>query len=296
MWDFKDQVVGRGGFVATRNYELDSDGACFLNNLCNHHVSKDICQPELLLEEPMTFEAIMLMVDTWTMEQHHDKQLPCRCFELEKEGKGKATTYTGMTWSGFRPSDDACNFGYLVPANIHAAAGLERMLILNERTRGNVDLQSKVSKLLKEIEEGVNLCGIVNHKNGERTCAYEVDGMAGVSAGFDDANVPSLLLIPLLGWSGYDPQVCKATRKALLSNATKHCCSGEKLTGIGSPHAPRDCVWPMALVVEGLTKDGESMNKRMAFQMRQLLLSAKDNVMHESVSAHNELHVHGLNG
>ena len=26
----------------------------------------------------------------------------------------------GMTWSGFRPSDDACQYGYLVPSNMFA--------------------------------------------------------------------------------------------------------------------------------------------------------------------------------
>jgi meiotically up-regulated gene 157 (Mug157) protein len=286
-WDFKDQAIGRGGFVATRNYELDS-GAYFLNHLYDYYVSKNIYRPQALLEEPMIFEAIMLMVDTWIVEQHHDEQSPYRYFELENEGKGKATTYTGMTWSGFRPSDDACTFGYLVPANIHAAAGLERILILNERIWGNIDLESKVSKLLKEIEEGINLYGIVNHENGERIYAYEVDGMAGVLAGFDDANVPSLLSIPLLGWSGYDPQVYKATRKYLLSNANKYYYSGEKFKGIGSPHTPRNYVWPMALVVEGLTEEGESTDERMAFQMRQLLLSAKGDAMHESVSINNE--------
>ena len=39
--------------------------------------------------------------------------LPC-------EGKGNPVAYTGMTWSGFRPSDDACKYGYLVPSNMFA--------------------------------------------------------------------------------------------------------------------------------------------------------------------------------
>ncbi len=32
---------------------------------------------------------------------------------------------TGMTWSGFRPSDDACQYGYLVPSNMFAVVVLE---------------------------------------------------------------------------------------------------------------------------------------------------------------------------
>lgn len=39
----------------------------------------------------------------------------------------------GMTWSGFRPSDDASQLPYPIPANMYAAAGLERALELNRQ-------------------------------------------------------------------------------------------------------------------------------------------------------------------
>ena len=41
--------------------------------------------------------------------------------------KGNPVSYTGMTWSGFRPSDDACTYGYLVPANMFAVVILRQM-------------------------------------------------------------------------------------------------------------------------------------------------------------------------
>ena len=41
--------------------------------------------------------------------------------------------------------------------------------------------------------------------------------MGGILKKYDDANVPSLLSIPLLGWSKYDPQIYKSTRSMLLS-------------------------------------------------------------------------------
>lgn len=34
------------------------------------------------------------------------------------------TAFTGMTWSGFRPSDDTCRYGYLVPSNMFAVVVL----------------------------------------------------------------------------------------------------------------------------------------------------------------------------
>ena len=45
--------------------------------------------------------------DTWRQED-----------TLVGRGKGTPVGKTGMTWSGFRPSDDACQYGYLVPSNM----------------------------------------------------------------------------------------------------------------------------------------------------------------------------------
>lgn len=280
----KDRVIGRGGYVATRNYELDS-GAYFLNLLYDYFVAQDIYRPEALLADPMIFESVMVMVDTWIVEQHHEEESPYRYFELPREGLGPRTEYTGMTWTGFRPSDDRCKHGYLVPANIHAAAALERVIILNECAWKHKELGSKSSKLLHDIEEGINKYGIVTDDHGGRVYAYEVDGMGGVLTAFDDANVPSLLSIPLLGWGGWDHAVYQATRRTILSEKNEYYHVGKEARGIGSPHTPGRNVWPMAMVMEGLTEEGSDRDEKIAFQIRQLLRSACKDAMHESVNA-----------
>ena len=43
---------------------------------------------------------------------------------LINDGRGAKTAFTGMTWSGFRPSDDTCRYGYLVPSNMFAVVVL----------------------------------------------------------------------------------------------------------------------------------------------------------------------------
>jgi meiotically up-regulated gene 157 (Mug157) protein len=100
--ELKDQVIGRGGYAATRNYELDS-GAYFLIHLYDYYLTSDIYNPEALLREPLVFEAVMIMVNTWIVEQQHEELPPYRYFELPNEGKGARTGFTGMTWSGFVP-------------------------------------------------------------------------------------------------------------------------------------------------------------------------------------------------
>ena len=39
-------------------------------------------------------------------------------------GKGNPVAYTGMIWSGFRPSDDACTYNYLIPSEMMAVVAL----------------------------------------------------------------------------------------------------------------------------------------------------------------------------
>jgi len=316
----KERVIGRGGYVATKNYELDS-GAYYLNFLYDYYRQPDFYNPESLLLEPIIFESVLLLVETWITEQHHDTHSSYRYFELEREGKGPPTRYTGMTWSGFRPSDDPCQYGYNIPSNIHAASALEKILILNAQLWKHMGLHQKVTKLLTEIESGIHKYGIIRstqrlRRNNNTSSAlasssfyyaYEVDGFGNKLTNFDDANIPSLLSIPLLGWTKYDHAIYKTTRTQLLSSSTntQTYYNGTLYQGIGSPHTPQHYVWPMSFIVQGLTEihslnttssstgntitnintntNKKSVEKKMAFQMKQLLQSAYGDAMHESV-------------
>lgn len=52
--------------------------------------------------------------------------MTCRYSELENEGMGPPVKYTGMTWTGFTPADDKVRYGYHIPSNMYAVAGLDR--------------------------------------------------------------------------------------------------------------------------------------------------------------------------
>ena len=66
----------------------------------------------------------------------------------------------------------------------------------------------------------------------------------------DDANVPSLLSLPMLGWCGVADPIYKATRSRILSKANPYFYAGTAASGIGSPHTPPDQIWPIALAVQ----------------------------------------------
>jgi meiotically up-regulated gene 157 (Mug157) protein len=57
----------------------------------------------------------------------------------------------------------------------------------------------------------------VEHKEFGKIYAFEVDGLGHHNL-MDDANVPSLLSIPYLGWD-YDPEIYANTRRFILSPA-----------------------------------------------------------------------------
>ena len=290
--ELKERVIGRGGWTDTRNYEVDS-GAYFFTQLYDYYVAEQLYRPEVLLAEPIIFDAVMLMVQTYIVEQNHETESSYLYFELPRGGKGLETAYTGMTWTGFRPSDDKCRYHYLIPANIHAAAGIERILELNKRIWKSNDLNVQATKLLRDVEDGIRKYGVVEvpAKSGigtEKVYAYEVDGLGNALVNFDDANIPSLLSIPLLGWSGYDHDVYRNTRSRLLDpKFNTQYFQGNALRGIGSPHTRHMFVWPMSFAIEALTEEGSPEHRAevMAFQIRQSLKSACKGAMHEGVHA-----------
>ncbi|GAB3803902.1 glycoside hydrolase family 125 protein [Humibacter antri] len=172
---------------------------------------------------------------------------------LPRHGRGAPVGPTGMTWSGFRPSDDRCTHRYLVPANALASSSLHGLAELAHDVLLDDELERDSVALATEIDAGIERFG-VHERDGERIFAYELDGLGSVLLG-DDANLPNLLGLPLSGWLNADDPVYQATRRFVLSQDNPHHYAGEFASGLGSSHTPRDHVWPLAIATVGLTGD-----------------------------------------
>jgi meiotically up-regulated gene 157 (Mug157) protein len=203
-------------------------------------------------------EAASVIVALWLQEQDHEpgsyvfrRLLARRRDSLPRRGRGSPVVHTGMTWSGFRPSDDACRYGYNVPANAFAAVTLERLTALLEAAGVGAQLAADAARLAAEIRVGIARAGVVEAESGE-IYAYEVDGL-GNALLLDDANVPSLLSLPYLGFCAQDEPVYRATRTWALGPSNPTWASGRAARGVGSTHTPRGWVWPLAIAMEGLT-------------------------------------------
>lgn len=204
------------------------------------------------------------VVDQLRAEQRHDdspyrfsRETTIPTETLARDGRGTPVGLTGMTWSGFRPSDDACTYGYNVPANLFAAQALLAVAEIADEVLADADLARDARALSGELVAGVAAHGVVpSPDGGERIYAYEVDGLGGVLC-MDDANTPSLLSLPLIAPDVLDADVAAATRRFVLGPANPYFFSGSLAAGVGSPHTRPGRVWPIALAVEGLTGSPE---------------------------------------
>jgi meiotically up-regulated gene 157 (Mug157) protein len=166
-----------------------------------------------------------------------------------------------MTWSAFRPSDDACGYGYNVPGNMFASLVLDRLPEIAEASPPRESaLIERATRLRAAIEQGLREHAVVDDPVTGPRWAYEVDGLGGVLE-MDDANVPSLLALPRLGYRPTDDPLYEATRVFILSARNPYYYSGTAASGIGSPHTPRHHVWPIALATAALTDPDDAVKR-----------------------------------
>ncbi|MCM3439393.1 glycoside hydrolase family 125 protein [Metabacillus halosaccharovorans] len=205
-------------------------------------------------------KAVKKIIGVWKVEQHHEEHSPYRFQRkncppsdtLTRDGLGKPVCYTGMTWSGFRPSDDACMYGYLIPSNMFAVVVLNYMEEILTSFYKTSELISSVTELKNQIQCGINEYGIVKHPKYGEIYAYETDGFGHYNL-MDDANVPSLLALPYLGFCSIEDEIYQNTRAFILSEENPYYFEGTAAKGIGSPHTPDQFVWHIALAIQGLT-------------------------------------------
>lgn len=71
----------------------------------------------------------------------------------------------------------------------------------------------------------------------------------------DDANSPSLLALPYLGFIDAKDPLYVNTRNFVWSDKNPWFFKGTKGEGIGGPHVGLDYIWPMSLIMKALTSD-----------------------------------------
>ena len=243
----------QSGWIWERKYEVDSLCA----SLYLAHEYFQVTGDKSIFTEEFRM-MIQKIADTFFTEQRHDRSPYWFVREnawapsdtLPMSGRGRPVNFTGMTWSGFRPSDDSC--GYLIPSNMMAVVALKKAIELLQAGYDDKVLESRCYSLAEAIQDGIEAYGIVDHPKYGKIYAYETDGFGNYNL-MDDANSPSLLAIPYLGYKPADDPIYQNTRRFILSEDNPYYFVGKAAKGIGSPHTPPRYIWHIGLTMQILT-------------------------------------------
>jgi meiotically up-regulated gene 157 (Mug157) protein len=201
-------------------------------------------------------------------------------------GYGYPAKPNGLICSAFRPSDDATLYSYLIPSNFFAVVSLRQAAEMFRVIRkDNANAQSLMS-LASEVEQAIEKYAIIDHKDYGKIYAYEINGFGSYNL-MDDANVPSLLSLPYLGAVKNSDPVYINTRRYVLSEDNPFFFTGKIASGIGGPHVGLDMIWPLAIILRGLTSDDDAEIKKCIDLLRST--HGDTGFMHESFHKNNPM-------
>jgi len=169
-------------------------------------------------------------------------------------GWGAPVKPVGLIVSSFRPSDDATQYGFLIPSNMFAVVSLRQLAEIERQVYSNSQFADECTSLAGEVDLAIRDYGILNHPFCGQIYAFEVDGF-GNGLFMDDANIPSLLSAPYLGYCKPDDDVYRRTREFIWSNNNPYFFKGKAGEGVGGPHVGLNYIWPMSIIMKALTSN-----------------------------------------
>jgi meiotically up-regulated gene 157 (Mug157) protein len=268
-WALKDETTMKPG-VAERKWEVDS--LCYPMRLAHGYwrATRD-ARPF----DATWAGAATASIRTFREQQRKNGPGPYRFLRastrnietMALDGYGAPARPVGLIHSGFRPSDDACVYPFLIPANLFAVAALRQVAIVAAEARGDVGLARDANALADEVAAALRQYGTMRLRDGREVWAYEVDGF-GNALFMDDANVPSLSGLAYLGCVDPADPLWRRTADAAWSAANPYFFRGRAGEGIGGPHVGLRMIWPMSLIVRALSATGDVTVRRCLRTLR----------------------------
>ena len=280
-WKETDITLMKPG-VHERKWEVDS--LCYPIRLAYHYwkMSGDARPFNKDWEQ-----AIILTLQTFKEQQRKENKGPY-AFQrrtawatdgVPLAGYGYPVKPVGLICSVFRPSDDATIYPFLVPSNFFAVISLQQAATMISAITKNAKLATELNTLAKEVEAALQKYAVVQHQQFGKVYAYEVNGFGSYNL-MDDANVPNLLSLPYLGAVKNNDPVYINTRRMLLSSNNPFFFKGKAAAGIGSPHTGVDMVWPIGIIIRGLTTNNDAEIRESVSMLQKT--HAGTGFMHES--------------
>lgn len=163
-----------------------------------------------------------------------------------------------------------------------AVVSLRQLAEIEGKVYKNESFVKECIALADEVDAAIHKYGIVNHPICGQVYAFEVDGF-GNALCMDDANIPSLLSMPYLGYCSNEDPIYQNTRNMVWSDNNPYFFKGEAGEGIGGPHVGLDYIWPMSIIMKALTTDDPEEIRVCLKQLRET--DADTGFMHESFNS-----------
>ncbi|MDR0560203.1 MAG: glycoside hydrolase family 125 protein [Prevotellaceae bacterium] len=237
-------------------------------------------------------KAAALIVKTFKEQQRKDGTTPYKFRRktdraldtLSNDGLGSPVKPVGLIVSSFRPSDDASQYGFLIPSNLFATVSLKQIAEISTSVYKDSVFASECINLADEVRSAVMQHAVKKHLDYGEIYAFEVDGF-GNALFTDDANVPSLLALPYMDSVPDDDPIYQNTRKFVWSEDNPYFFKGSAAEGIGGPHIGYDMIWHMSIIIRAIT----SKNTEEIIQCLKMLRNTDANTgfMHESFHKNN---------
>ena len=255
-----DQTDMKPG-VAERKWEIDS--LCYPMRLAHGYWTATRDKTPF---DDLWAKAMRRAVATFREQQRKDGKGPYHFQRLNVsptetlmfEGYGAPTRKVGLIHSMFRPSDDACVYPFLIPSNLFAVSALRMLATVQRQARGDMAGATDSEALATEVEAALRAHGRMPDGQGGEVWAYEVDGF-GNAIFMDDANVPSLSGLPLLGAADRSDPLFRRTAALAWSDRNPYFFTGTAARGIGGPHIGLDMIWPMSIVTHAMNSDDDAV-------------------------------------
>jgi meiotically up-regulated gene 157 (Mug157) protein len=258
-WAATDKTDMKPG-VAERKWEIDS--LCYAIRLAHGYwrATGDV--------EPFDTEwreAMALVVKTFREQQRRGAPGPYRFQRasdnpndtLGGNGYGAPTRPVGLIHSMFRPSDDACVYPFLIPANLFAVRSLRDLAAMTRAMHGDNGFAAECETLATEVEAALMVHGRIRDARGNAFFVYETDGF-GNTLFIDDANIPGLLSLSYLGCCERNDPVYENTCKRVWSESNPYFFKGTAASGVGGPHVGLNMIWPMSIMMRALTSGSDA--------------------------------------
>jgi len=204
-------------------------------------------------------EAMRLIVKTFKEQQrledngpyHFERSTSWATDGVPLGGYGYPTKKIGLIHSMFRPSDDATIYPFLIPSNFFAYFSLFHLQEMTKDAYPDKKLRVDVVDMLSSLRL-VLFTSVLSGAGPAKIIPYEINGFGSTNL-MDDANVPSLLSLPYLTPMSITDKDYVATRNFILSPENPFFFKGKAGEGVGGPHVGVDFIWPMSVIMRGLT-------------------------------------------